>query len=241
MQFIDFSRVFNFRDVGGYVTRDGRSVRHSVLYRSDNLGSLKEPDRAAFAALGVRTIVDLRQPAEMRRQGGRAPQWACETWHNVALTNPAWLDEDYSDERGPVAYLVERYLEAAKLAGADYVAVLSILADPQTGPVAVHCLGGRDRTGMVFAFLFDLLGVPDEVIAADYHFTEQATARFLAWYRSVKPLAADLPPYLAVTPEAVILTFLQELRAEYGSVEAYLRSHGLTGEQIAALRALYLE
>jgi predicted Zn-dependent protease len=39
----------------------------------------------------------------------------------------------------------------------------------------------------------------------------------------------------------VILTFLKELRAEYGSVEAYLRSHGLTDAQIASLRALYLE
>jgi protein-tyrosine phosphatase len=241
MEFIDFSRVFNFRDIGGYATRDGRLVPHGVLFRSDNLGGLKEPDRKAFAALGVRTIVDLRQPGEMERHGGRAPQWACSVWHNVALTNPAWLDEEYSDEQGPVAYLVERYLEAAKLAGADYVEVLGILADPETVPVAVHCLGGRDRTGTIIAFLLDLLGVPDEVIAADYHFTEQATARYMAWYRSVKPHAVDLPPYLAVTPEAVILTFLKELRAEYGSVEAYLRSHGLTDAQIASLRALYLE
>ena len=119
MRFIDFSRVFNFRDIGGYATRDGRLVRHNILFRSDNLGSLKEPDREAFAALGLRTIVDLRQPGEIERHGGRAPQWACSVWHNVALTNPAWLDEDYSDEQGPVAYLVERYLEAAKLAGAD--------------------------------------------------------------------------------------------------------------------------
>jgi protein tyrosine/serine phosphatase len=241
MQFIDFSRVFNFRDLGGYATRDGRTLRHSVLYRSDNLGGLKEPDREAFSALGIRTIVDLRQPPEIERLGGPAPAWSCSAWHNVALANPAWLDEDYSDDRGPVAYLVDRYLESAELAGADHVKVLGILADPGTGPVAVHCLGGRDRTGMVIAFLLDLLGVPDEIIAADYHFTELGTARYMAWYRSVKPEAADLPPYLAVTPEAVILTFLRELRARYGSVEAYLRGHGLADSQIAGLRALYLD
>lgn len=240
MEFVDFARVFNFRDLGGYETADGRVVRSGRLFRADNLGSLKEEDRQRFAELGIRTIVDLRQPREIDRLGGRAPQWACSTWHNVALKNPAWLDSDYSDDEGPVAYLIARYLESARLTGAEYAQVLAILADPSTAPVAVHCLGGRDRTGMVFALLLDLLGVPDDVIAADYHFTEQATARYLAWYRSVKPDAEDLPPYLAVTPEAVILAVLKELRSEFGSIEDYVRAHGLTADQIASLRELYL-
>jgi len=188
----------------------------------------------------VRTIIDLRQPAEIERHGGRAPQWACEIWHNVAMNNPAWREEDYSEQDGPAAYLIARYHEAAKIAGADIVRTIGLMADPEAAPVAVHCLGGRDRTGIILAFVEDLLGVSDEVIAADYHFTEQATLRFKTWYRSVRPDAADLLPYLDVTPEEVILTFLKELRAEYGSVEGYLKTHGLTDSQIAALREIYL-
>lgn len=240
LEFVDFVRVFNFRDLGGHPTRDGRTTRYGVLFRSDNLGGLQEEDRARFQAMGIRTIVDLRKPREIEKLGGRAPEWACSVWHNVALKNPAWLEEDYSEQEGPVAYLIARYLESAEATGGEYARVLSILADPRTAPVAVHCLGGRDRTGMVFALLLDLLGVPDEVIAADYHFTEQSTERYMAWYRSVEPTAPDLPPYLAVTPAEVILTVLEHLRDKYGSIEDYLRAHGLSPEEIAALRALYL-
>src|ERR1044071_6002471 len=64
-EFVDFSRVFNFRDLGGYETTDGRAVRPGLLFRADNLGGLKEEDRERFAALGIRTIVDLRQPREI--------------------------------------------------------------------------------------------------------------------------------------------------------------------------------
>lgn len=240
LQFVDFERVFNFRDLGGYPTRNGRRTKTGVLFRADNLGSLKDADRERFQDLGIRTIVDLRKPGEIEELGGRAPEWACAVWHNVALKNPRWLDEDYSDQEGPVAYLIARYLESAELTGGEYARVLSILADPSTAPVAVHCLGGRDRTGMVVALLLDLLGVPDDVIAADYHFTEQATARFMAWYRSVKPAAAEFPPYLTVTPAEVILTVLERLREKYGSIEEYVVEHGLTVGEIASLRALYL-
>jgi protein-tyrosine phosphatase len=245
LEFIDFPRVFNLRDLGGLSTRDGRVIRPGLLYRSDNLGVLSDialppADRDRFGSLGVRTIIDLRQPAEIERHQGRAPEWACETWHNVPLNNPAWRDEDYSEVDGPAAYLVARYHEAVSVAGADIARTIGLLADPAVVPVAVHCLGGRDRTGIIIAFVEDLLGVPDETIAADYHFTEQATRRFMSWYRSQRPDAADLVPYLDVTPPEVILTFLTELRVEYGSVQSYLERHGLDDGQVQTLRSIYL-
>jgi protein-tyrosine phosphatase len=239
LEFVDFARVFNFRDVGGYPTKDGRTIRNGALFRADNLGGLKDADRERFTALGVRTIVDLRQPKEIDELGGRAPDWACDVWHNVALKNPRWLEEDYSEAEGVAPYLIARYLESAELTGGEYARVLAILADPASAPVAVHCLGGRDRTGMVFALLLDLLGVPDDVIAADYHFTERATERFMAWYRTVKP-DGQFPPYLMTTPAEVILSVLDRLRGKYGSIEAYVVAHGLTPDAITALRELYL-
>ncbi|WP_027341039.1 tyrosine-protein phosphatase [Hamadaea tsunoensis] len=240
--FIDFERVFNFRDVGGLVTADGARVRTGLLYRSDNLGSLQEADATRYSGLGIKTVIDLRQPAEIVRQGGRAPAWACSAYHNVPLHNPAWREEDYSPAEGPVAYLVARYHEAVEgAAGPHLVTALRLLADAEAGPAVVHCLGGRDRTGMVVAFLLDLLGVSDEDIAADYHFTERATRRFMAWYREGHPETPDLVPYLDVTPAEVILTFLGQLRARHGSVTAYLMGNGLTEEDIAALRSIYLE
>ncbi len=58
---IAFATVFNFRDLGGLPTTDGHTVRRGQLFRSDNLGRLGEVDREAFAALGVRRVIDLRR------------------------------------------------------------------------------------------------------------------------------------------------------------------------------------
>ena len=64
-----FRAMFNFRDVGGYTGHDGRTVRRGRLYRSDSLHRIDETDREAFAALGVRTVIDLRRPTEVERDG----------------------------------------------------------------------------------------------------------------------------------------------------------------------------
>ena len=50
----------NFRDLGGYRTSDGRTVRRHAVFRSAHLGTLTDEDRSALGKLGVRTIVDLR-------------------------------------------------------------------------------------------------------------------------------------------------------------------------------------
>src|SRR5215831_19896322 len=54
----------NFRDLGGYRTADGRTVRRGAVFRSAHLGGLTDEDRAALGRLGVRTIVDLRGVSE---------------------------------------------------------------------------------------------------------------------------------------------------------------------------------
>ena len=54
----------NFRDLGGYRTADGRTVRRRAVFRSAHLGTLTDEDRAALSKLGVRTIVDLRGVSE---------------------------------------------------------------------------------------------------------------------------------------------------------------------------------
>lgn len=233
---VDFAgTVFNFRDVGTMTTSSGIKLRTGRLFRSDNLGGLVEADREQFVLLGIRTVIDLRQQVELDSQG-RAPQWAGDRWHNVALNNPVWYEEDYSPEAGVAAFLVARYHEAAEHAAADIVRVLTIVADPDSGPTVVHCLGGRDRTGVVIAFILELLGVSDEDIAADYTLTEQGLKRFERWQLEHRPHWPPLAPFIASTPAQAMLTFLTQLRQRHGSVRAYLVNAGLTEEHIVALQ-----
>src|SRR5207237_9711384 len=70
---ISFEGCLNFRDLGGYATRDGRVVRWRRLFRSDSLHRMSASDVARLLdELGVVTVLDLRTPTE-RERGGPVP------------------------------------------------------------------------------------------------------------------------------------------------------------------------
>jgi protein-tyrosine phosphatase len=239
---VAFSAVFNFRDLGGLIGQDGRTVRTGRLFRSDSLSRLAESDREAFGALGIRTVLDLRRRHEVARDG-RVPPWDGLTWHHIAPEHREWNPADYDERAGVARFLANRYQDLAEEGLAGLAAVLGIIADAGNAPVVVHCVAGKDRTGVVAALALALLGVSDEDIAADYALTQEAEAAFTAWLRRTDPRAAAKQPphfYLQTPPEAMLL-FLAELRARHGSVERYVTGAGLAPEQIATLRQHLLE
>ncbi|MEY9965662.1 protein-tyrosine phosphatase [Streptacidiphilus sp. MAP12-16] len=59
----------NARDLGGYRTTDGRTVRTGVALRGDALNRLTDADLDTLTALGVRQVVDLRGLNEVEENG----------------------------------------------------------------------------------------------------------------------------------------------------------------------------
>jgi protein tyrosine/serine phosphatase len=241
-QFIPFQAVFNFRDVGGLGAAQGGRVRARTLFRSDTLARLCDADRETFTELGVQTVIDLRRPEEVA-SGGRVPEWAAPEYHHRHLDHPYWNAADYDGERGVARFLADRYAELARAGAADIARVISLVALEETGPVAVHCVAGKDRTGTVIAFILALLGVGEEEIAREYALTELVDSAFVAWARVNIPGFAEkpaVPYYVSTPPEAMLLT-LREVRAAYGSVEALLTRAGLTADTVEQLRAKLVE
>jgi hypothetical protein len=210
-----------------------------LLYRTDALCNLTEKGREDYAALGIHTVIDLRRQPELDSHG-RAPDWACEVWHNVPLRERPGPAHDCPDMASLPEYMSGVYLNMTETAAEDIVRILTILADPATGPAAIHCAGGRDRTGVVVAVFLALLGVPDEEIALDYHLSERFTQRWLVWKRAESGSMPELPLNLLYAPEEAMLLVLKRLREKHGSVPGYLLEAGLAPATVEALRARYL-
>ncbi len=224
--------LYNLREVGGYPAADGGTVRWGTLFRSDALHRLDESGTAAIAALGLRTIVDLRTQMEVDVAPSALAGVTAATTHISLLTGdlqalPLELDAVY------------RYIIDA--CGKTVGEAIKLLCGPDAFPALVHCSAGKDRTGIVIALILAVLGVPDEVIAADYGlsggYLDQENTAVIGQVKASTGLGESLTNELLASPPALIARVLANVRASWGSVDEYLLDHGLTAADLASLRA----
>ncbi|MEV5509966.1 tyrosine-protein phosphatase [Streptomyces orinoci] len=238
---IAFDRLHNFRDLGGYRTADGRSLRWRRLYRSDSLGKLQGQDLSRFQALGIRTVIDLRYPWEISARGA-VPVRDGLDYHNLSIEHRPYDQAEIDPALDPWRYLADRYAEVASDGAKEIRAALELIADPDSGPLVFHCASGKDRTGLIAALVLSLLDVPEDDIAADFALTELATERLLADWQAANPGRTMRWPGYGRAPEQVIRLFLADLAAAHGSVHGYATEvlgvdHELTGRLRESLLA----
>ncbi|GIX30409.1 MAG: protein-tyrosine-phosphatase [Porticoccaceae bacterium] len=238
---IPLEGAFNFRDFGGYPSRFGGAVRRAVLYRSDGLHRLSAADRARVAALGIRTLCDLRRARERERMPSRWPEGVpVERLHLPLIGDEVptsrerlaveGLGRDPQVARAVMADIYRRMV-SEPLAQASLASLLTRLADDGAVPLLIHCSGGKDRTGVACALILSLLGVPEDWVLADYLASRELyTARIdlgraagqvfgqlgeAGDAEAVRPLYDVAPAYLACA--------FEEIAREYGDVEQYAR------------------
>ncbi|TKA04848.1 tyrosine-protein phosphatase [Actinacidiphila oryziradicis] len=236
---IEFERLHNFRDLGGYRTEDGRTVRWGCLYRSDSLAKLQGADWNRFVDLGVRTVIDLRYPWEIAAKG-RVPDSGAIAYFNLSVEHRPYDQAEIDPELDPWRYLADRYAEVALDGAKELRKALEVLASEST-PQVFHCASGKDRTGLLASLILSLLGVAEDDIVADFALTELATERLIADWKAANPTRALKWPDYGRAPEEVMRLFLSDLAATYGSVHGYAVKHlGVDEAVISQLRTQLL-
>lgn len=237
---IAFERLYNFRDLGGYVAADGRQVCWGLLYRSDSLGKLAGNDLDQFATVGIRTVIDLRHSWEIDK-GGRAPDAAELSYHNYSIEHRPYDQSKLSDAVDPVRFLADRYAEVATDGRAEIGQALRVIAAAGSAPLVFHCASGKDRTGIIAALVLSLLGVGEEDIIADYALTGLATQRLIADWHAAYPGQPLLWPHFGTAPAELMRVFLAELGLKFGSVHQYVTGYlGVPDAVVSDLASRYL-
>ncbi|QLY28492.1 tyrosine-protein phosphatase [Nocardia huaxiensis] len=237
---IEFQRLHNFRDLGGYRSADGRTVRWGRLYRSDSLGKLRDADWELFQGLGIRTVVDLRYPWEITRDGA-VPEQHLFTYGNFSIEHRPYDQAGADPEIDPWRFLADKYAEVAADGFEEIRQVVELIADSD-GPTVFHCTSGKDRTGLIAALLLSALDVDEDQILADFALTELATARLVAdWHAAYAPRTLRWPGY-GRAPAQVMRLVLADLTSTYGSPHEYLTTHsGVKDSVLTRLRDRFLE
>jgi len=221
----------NFRDLGGYQTIHGRSIKWGKLYRSGDLSELTDSDLAYLANLELKTIFDLRSPKEIQNQQNRLPATNPPETVNIFL---------YDEKADP--YFIRQQILTGNLNGLDsenfliefnksmvfeFTSEISdffkSLCDPERYPALLHCTIGKDRTGFMAAAVLLALGVSKDMVHYDYQLTNRYTSRL---FETIQPLfqtgAEILRLFLQAQHEYLQAAF-DTIDEEYGSFDRYLR------------------
>ncbi|MEZ0069073.1 protein-tyrosine phosphatase [Streptacidiphilus sp. MAP12-20] len=240
---VAFDALHNFRDLGGYRSRDGRTVRWGRLFRADSLSKLaSESDRAVFEELKIRTVIDLRHGFEIEARG-RIPEQAGVVYCHLSIEHRPYDQPGLGPEVEVGPFLAGKYLEIAEDGVVEIRQALEVIADPNAGPVVFHCASGKDRTGQLAATVLALLDVGEAEIVADFALTGLATGRLRAYWIAAHGGGKEPRwPGYGTAPGEVMELFLAGLAARYGSVRGYAEQRlGVDAALLARLRATLLE
>jgi protein-tyrosine phosphatase len=234
-RYIPIDGTLNFRDAGGYPVQGGGTIAWRTLFRSDALHRVDRIGSQMIAELDLKTVLDLRTLEELMIAQSPLADFAD---RGTRIVHMSLVGDDFSELPleldGVYSFMVDRR-------GSAIAAAIKLLASPGALPGLVHCTAGKDRTGMVIAFTLSALGVPDQIIAADYalssmYLVAEQTA-VIGQLGADTGLGEQLTEALMASPPELIVRALDRARKQAGSVAAYLASNGLTEEDLNALRA----
>jgi len=240
----------NARDLGGLPTQDGRVTRFGAYIRSADFRSATEAGWRMARDSGVRTVIDLRNDVEIRRDT---------EWQSTQSAGPARsavaapvvpppgdirrseVALDNIEDTGFRQFLKRERLDIPPLSFRPFLdrkpercaAVITALGSAAPGGVLFHCRFGRDRTGLVTLLVLALAGVEPEAIADDFEMSTEPLKTLFASMGEPDP-APGIEAALAerdTTARDAILATLDGFDAG-----TYLLAAGASHASLAAIR-----
>ena len=261
---VDFDRHIpltgqsNFRDLGGYSTEGGKTIKTGLVYRSGTLAKLTDEDVEELKTLQIKTVVNFLDEGERTKYGeDKLPEGAVNIFLPIAGQNneaagilKARSTGDFSDVPVDFNFTIHALLiDQAKEA---YAELFHLLANKDNYPIVFHCSHGVHRTGTAAAIILSSLGVPWETVTEDYLLSnkyrkEESAKRIKALHAfAEKNGVEDLEQNDAnvkafyILQEEYINGTKTAVEKEYGSFNKYLLNLGISDEEIKSIRSILI-
>jgi protein-tyrosine phosphatase len=243
---IKLQGAVNFRDIGGYSTKDGKKVKMGLLYRSAALNTLTDADLVKIAALNIKYDFDFRGPYEVKTAPDKIPVGTMRISLPAGSENIG--DSNYMKNMGRYmksdSFLISFYTVLTPFKDRYMPLFDSLVSNKNASPILFHCTAGKDRTGIAAALILYALGVDEETIYNDYEATNyyrrnenaKAIAQMTKYYGMDEKTASSM---MGAKKEYIQSTFTT-IKAQYGSIDKYLEKvMGLNAKKIKQLKAIY--
>lgn len=251
---LPMASVPNFRDVGGYTTTEGRTVRWGRFFRSKELAAMTAADREYVRNSGVKSIIDYRSDAEVAANpdpvidGIRAIRLPVVS---PSLPSSNALEMVIAIKTGafgaPGEMMIRLNEDLVNLNTGVYSRLLEYASDQSYLPLIQHCTAGKDRAGFGAAITLLALGVPRDTVMQDYLLSREYLAASnqelvdeVRWLLTAEEL--EVVVAMLDVREQYLEAALDEIELKHGSISAYLEQGlGLTPARWSKLREAMLE
>lgn len=244
---VEIDGVPNSRGIGGYPTADGHKLRDGLFFRTAGLNFLGKHGVDDLHRLGVKEVVDLRDPVEVKL-------WSYKLPDDIHVDRVPLLKTDLHKSQSLKEMttkgvdMAEMYHDIVFGSAEQIVLILRKLLKEDGHPMLIHCTAGKDRTGITSGILMSLLGVDDDMVVSCYAQSgdnlgdafKNTVVSGLMSDKGVGHISAAQTAMLASPPE-LMRTVLASIKKEYGSVERYCLCNGMSEDEIAGLREMFLE
>lgn len=251
---IKLEKALNFRQLGGYPSRDGRTVRWGQLYRSGELFWMSPQDRKIVSTLGISTSIDFRSLEEVNSRPNQFEFSNLIQQHTLPL-KPGSLRHYYSEVlSGPDAYskgmeiMGKSYSDLVLKFGAEFKKMFQIILEQEEGAFHFNCAAGKDRTGIAAMLILEALGVEQRSIIRDYRLTalycnpEESMEQYLSYFRGSTETIdkKGLLPLFSAHVNFLNSAYVA-IEQHYSSIQTYLSDVlGLGQPELKALRGRFL-
>lgn len=251
---VELEGGINFRDLGGYHSKNGQTVVWRKLLRCGHLSNLTKSDLKILHDIGLTHIHDFRREPEQNTFPNHIPNITQFNDYQMSLGSMNMFS-DYASKGQLTAEIskdiMSKLYRSALVGTREGLGLFLKNIVQHTSPALVfHCMAGKDRTGLAAAALLMALDIDQDDIVEDYLLTQfcgntplitQYVLDGLAQNGITDVDSAAILPYCSVE-KVYIDTFLDELKNVYGNEEAYLIDGlGLTACDINTLKTRYLE
>ena len=249
----------NFRDLGGYQTDNGKTLKTGLIYRSGTLAKLIDEDVEKLKSLNIKTVINFLDEGEREKYGeDKLPEGAVNIFLPIAGQNneaaailKARQTGDFSDV--PVDFNYEIHALLIEEAKEAYAELFHLLANKDNYPIVFHCSHGVHRTGTAAALVLSTLGVPWKTVEEDYLLSnecrkEESEKRIkalnaLAEKSGVGNLEqndANIRAFYILKGAYIDGTKIA-VEENYGSFNNYFKSIGITEKELADIKTILID
>lgn len=240
--------AINFRDIGGYKTKDGKSLKWGKIFRSAEINRLTPADLEKLEALKIHYVLDFRGPAEVAAGADKIPNTA------IRISLPAGSEEvgDRSKMFKSMAtatigdsIMLPFYSNIEAFPKRYKPMFEALINNSNDSALVYHCTAGKDRTGIATALILYALGVDEQTIMKDYmatnYYRKSDNGRMRKMLMDNYHMNEQVVDDVLGVKEIYLKTTFESIKKKYGSIENFLSTEmGLNKSELKKLKHKYL-